>query len=115
MSSSTWTQDALLSNACALDGLCWRVVEAQSNVSTMKLSDTQEEQDALERLIEQTKPFIPEECRHLDVLLFTPFRYGPYPFASRFRRTGATEGVFYGAEHLDTAIAETVFYRLLFS
>jgi hypothetical protein len=114
MSSNTWTQDALLSNASNLAGLCWRVVEAQSKVSTMKLSDTLAEQDALERLIEETKPLVPEECRHLDFLLFTPFRYSPYPFDSRFRRAGSLNGVFYGAELPETAIAEKVFYRLLF-
>jgi hypothetical protein len=114
MSSNTWTPDALRSSARALQGLCWRVVEAQSQVSTMKLSDTLEEQAMLERLIEQTKPPVPEECRHLGYLLATPFRYAPYPQHSRFRRAGSLEGVLYGAQAADTAIAEKAFYRLLF-
>jgi RES domain len=114
MSSNTWMQGALSSSTCALTGLCWRVVEAQSKISTMKLSDTLEEQEALERLIEETKQAIPDECRHLDFLLFTPFRYAPYPFDSRFRRAGSPDGVFYGAEMPETSIAEKVFYRLLF-
>jgi hypothetical protein len=83
-------------------------------VSTMKLSDTREEQEIIERLIEETKPSIPEECRHLDFLLFTPFRYSPSPFDSRFRRAGSTEGVFYAAEAAEPAVAEKAFYRLLF-
>jgi hypothetical protein len=90
------------------------VVEAQSKVSTMKLTDTLEEQEALEGLIEETKPRIPEECKHLGYLLVTPFRYSPYPFDSRFRRAGSYQGVFYAAEACETAIAEKVFYRLLF-
>jgi len=114
MSSNTWTPDALGSNTTTLRGRCWRVVEAQSKVSTMKLTDTLEEQTALERMIEETKSVVPEECRHLEYLLLTPFRYFPYPFNSRFRRAGSPDGVFYAAETNETAIAEAAFYRLLF-
>src|SRR5262245_34575155 len=114
MSSNIWTPDALASSAISLQGRCWRVVEAQSQVLTMKLTDTLEEQEALERLIEETKFPVPEDCRHLGFLLFTPFRYKPYPADSRFRRAGSTEGVFYAAEVVETAVAEAVFHRLLF-
>ena len=44
----------------------------------------------LESLIEETKPALPPECRHLHYLLATPFRYGSYPRGSRFRRAGAS-------------------------
>jgi RES domain len=115
MSSNTWTREELSSNFRALAGRCWRAVEAQHYVSTLKLTDTQEEQSRLEELIEETKPRVPEECRHLPYLLSTPFRYGaPYPRGSRFRRAGSTAGVFYAAELPRTAIAELTFYRLLF-
>lgn len=97
-----------------MSGACWRVVEAQHKVSTLKLVDTLDEQALLESLIEDTKPAVPPECRHLHYLLATPFRYGSYPRGSRFRRAGMTPGVFYGSERPATAIAETVFYRLLF-
>jgi hypothetical protein len=80
----------------------------------MKLTDNVAEQALLERLIESTKPSIPPECSHLDFLLFTPFRYAPYPLGSRFRRAGLTPGVFYASEAPETAIAEACFYRLLF-
>ncbi len=81
----------------------------------MKLVDTLEEQAALEALLEPSKPPVPDECRHLDFLLFTPFRYGaPYPKGSRFRAAGFTPGVFYGSEAPETAMAEMVFHRLLF-
>ena len=114
MSSNIWTPDALASSAISLQGRCWRVVEAQSKVSTMKLTDTLEEQESLERLIEETKYPVPQDCKHLGYLLFTPFRYKPYPADSRFRRVGSTEGVFYAAESDETAVAEAVFHRLLF-
>ena len=90
------------------------MVEAQSQVSTMKLTDGLDEQSILENLIEETKPKVPEECRHLGYLLLTPFRYVPYPFNSRFRRAGSTDGVFYASHSSETAAAEAAFYRLLF-
>src|SRR6516165_10691824 len=115
MPSTTWTRAALSSSALELAGLCWRIVEAQHHVSTLKLLDTLDEQRLLERLIESTKPMVPPECRHLHYLLFTPFRYGAvYPNGSRFRRAGITAGVFYAAESVETAVAEMTFHRLLF-
>ncbi len=115
MSLPTWTPAALSSEARAFAGRCWRLVEAQHRVSTFKLVDTLAEQQLIESLIEQTKPNIPPECRHLDYLLATPFRYEPaYPKGSRFRRAGRTPGVFYAAENAETAVAEMAFYRLLF-
>ncbi len=80
----------------------------------MKLTDTLGEQAALENLIEESKANVPEECGHLGYLLFTPFRYIPYPFDSRFRRAGSPDGVFYASESHETAVAEAAFYRLLF-
>jgi hypothetical protein len=115
MSSRTWTRAALSSETRALSGTCWRLVEAQHRVSTLKLVDTLDEQAQLESLIEQTKPPVPPECRHLHYLLATPFRYGsPYPGGSRFRRAGLTRGVCYASAKPATAIAETTFHRLLF-
>ena len=115
MSSPIWTRDALSSELHRYEGLCWRLVEAQHRVSTLKLADTLAEQVLLEDLIETTKPAIPPECRHLDFLLATPFRYaGVYPHGSRFRRAGRTLGVYYAAESPATAVAEMAFYRLLF-
>jgi hypothetical protein len=80
----------------------------------MKLTDTLEEQMLIERLVEETKYPVPADCKHLRYLLFTPFRYKPYPTDSRFRRAGSIEGVFYAAEVVETAVAEAVFHRLLF-
>jgi hypothetical protein len=111
----TWTPAALSSERRRLSGVCWRVVEAQHRVSTMKLVDTLEEQSMLESLVEATKPPVPPDCQHLHYLLATPFRYGaPYPKGSRFRRAGMTPGVFYASKTSSTALAETTFHRLLF-
>lgn len=115
MSLPIWTPAALSSEARSLDGSCWRLVEAQHRVSTLKLVDDLDEQALLEELIEASKPVIPQECRHLHYLLATPFRYGSnYPYGSRFRRAGKTLGVYYAAEKVETAVAEMAFYRLLF-
>jgi hypothetical protein len=115
MSFSIWTPGELSSRARAISGKCWRIVEAQHQASTMKVTDTLEEQQILEQLIEETKPAIPSGCEGLDFLLMTPFRYSASnPNGTRFRRPNAPDGVFYAAEHSSTAIAEIAFYRLLF-
>lgn len=115
MSSSTWTPDELSSKAEPISAKCWRMVEAQHHASTMKVTDTLEEQEILERIVEETKPPVPPGCEGLDFLLMTPFRYSATnPNGSRFRRPNAAVGVFYAAQHPGTAIAEMAFYRLLF-
>ncbi|KAA6491313.1 RES family NAD+ phosphorylase [Agrobacterium sp. SHOUNA12C] len=115
MSLPIWTPDALSSEARPMSGRYWRLVEAQHQVSTLKLVDTLEEQALLETLLEESKPALPPECAGLDYLLATPFRYGAiYPYGSRFRRAGRTLGVFYASEQVETALAEMSFYRLLF-
>jgi len=92
----------------------WRLVEAQHVVSTTKLVDSGEEQELLEQILETTKPPVPPDCQHLHYLISTPFRYGRYPWDSRFRRMGETPGVFYCAEDPITAVAETVWQRKIF-
>ncbi|WP_037493199.1 RES family NAD+ phosphorylase [Sneathiella glossodoripedis] len=115
MSLPIWTADALSSEYRRYEGRLWRLVEAQHRVSTLKLVDDLQEQALLEDIIERSKPILPPDCRHLDYLLATPFRYGSvYPKGSRFRRAGRTAGVFYAAEQVETALCELVFYRFLF-
>jgi hypothetical protein len=115
MSLPTWTPAALSSEAHVVSGRFWRLVEAQHQISTLKIVDTLEEQALLETLLEESKPALPPECVGLDYLLATPFRYGAiYPHGSRFRRAGRTLGVFYASEEVGTALAEMAFYRLLF-
>jgi hypothetical protein len=109
-----WTPDALRSEAHAWNADLWRAVESQAKASTMRLTDTLDEQELLEAILERSKPRLPAECEKLHYLLATPFRYAPYPHGSRFRRAGQREGVFYCSEMPQTAVAETSFYRLLF-
>lgn len=109
-----WTRDALVSELSSYDAIVWRVVETQYKAATMRLTDTLDEQRILEIVLEESKPALPDDCAHLDFLLATPFRYAPYPYGSRFRRADQPDGAFYGAEAVDTAIAEAAFYRLLF-
>lgn len=95
-------------------GNLWRVIEGQYRASTMRIVDTNAEQSVLEDVLEASKPPVPEPCRHLDYQFWSPFRYGCYPRASRFRRAGPTPGVWYGAEEVLTAVAESVWGSLRF-
>ena len=92
----------------------WRVIEGQARSSTLRLVDTFDEHDALEAMLEEAKPPVPEACAHLDYQFWSPFRYGRYPKASRFRRAGRTPGVWYGSEEPLTAVAETIWGNLRF-
>jgi hypothetical protein len=109
-----WTPAALSSEARLHAGECWRFVEDQHRVSTMRLVDTLDEQRILEELLDTSKPPVPKECQHLHYLLFTPFRYRPAAHGSRFRRVADRRGVLYAAEAMETALHEVAFYRLLF-
>ncbi len=115
MSSSIWTRCAGTSEQKPLAGEAWRVVEAQHQISTLKLVDSTAEQQLLEELLEQSKPPRPSEpsAKRLDFLLYTPFRYPPLRYGSRFGRKHE-RGIWYGAEELPTAFAEKAFYELLF-
>jgi len=109
-----WTSHALASELRPWAGEAWRVVESQSRYATMKIVDDAAEQEILEAELERSKPTMPPDCAHLHYLMFTPFRYAPYPVGSRFRRTAQRDGCFYASERIETAIAEDAFYRLRF-
>ena len=94
-------------------GLIWRVAEDQGRPATMALVDTLDEQARLEALLEGSKPALPRGCGHLHYLLATPFRYPPSRHGSRFRPPFAPFGCFYAAEDVETAVIETLFWRLL--
>lgn len=112
MSSSIWTRCAGDSRKRALRLEPWRVVESQHQISTRKLVDSDAEQQLLEQLIDSAKPPDPTGGK-LHYLLFTPFRYPPLPYGSRFG-TRTEQGIWYGAESQRTAFAEVAYYRLLF-
>lgn len=96
----------------SLEGRGVRSVESQSKVATLDLVDTLEEQRILEEMIEETKgPALPQGIHYL---ISTPLcRYPPLLYGSRY---GArTEpGILYGSERVETAMAETAFYKLRF-
>lgn len=112
MSSDIWTRCGGASELRVLRLEPWRVVEAQHQVSTRKLVANAEEQALLEALIETVKPPEPTGGR-LHYLLFTPFRYPPLPYGSRFG-TRLEPGIWYGSETQRTVFAEVAYYRLLF-
>ena len=83
MSSPTWTPTALSSELRLYERRVWRLVEAQHHVSTLKIVANLAEQSVLEDLIEKVKPPVPVECRGLDWLLSTPFRYDAHTLSAR--------------------------------
>ena len=113
MSFTTWTPPAVASERKLFALTLWRAVEAQHVVSTMPLVDSLEEQAALEAVLDAGKPAIPADARHLHYLIFTPFRYPPTEWGSRFR-SDQDPGVFYGAETIRTACAELGYWRWRF-
>lgn len=91
------------------DMTAWRGVESQSQVATWRLVDSGAEHEALEAMLEASKPAPPEGSEGLHYLLFTPFRYtSPYP--SRFRRPNEA-GIWYGAESVETVCGELAYWR----
>jgi hypothetical protein len=112
MSSSIWTQCAGDSEIRLLTIGAWRSVEAQHQVATRKLVDSDAEQQLLEELIDTVKPPLSAGTR-LHYLLSTPFRYPPLRYGSRFG-TRLERGVWYGSESQSTLFAEVAYYRFLF-
>jgi hypothetical protein len=113
MSSDIWTPHALKSEFRSYQGKVWRVVEAQNRNATIHLNRNLDDQARLEELIDGNKPNVPDSAQGKPYLLFTPFRYAPYPHASRFRNAGDKRGVYYASEHVETAMQEMLFYRAL--
>jgi hypothetical protein len=113
MSSTTWTPHAVASEAHTVQLPLWRAVEAQHVVATRALVDSQAEQDVLESVLDESKPPVPGGCAGLDYLLYTPFRYPPSRFGSRFRAY-TDPGVWYGADQVRTSCAEIGYWRWRF-
>lgn len=88
----------------------WRIVEAQHLSSSRDLVDSLEEHDLLENLLETSKPSITNTGHYL---IFTPFRYPPLKYGSRFG-TVHEPSLWYGSWALETAFAEVSYYRLKF-
>lgn len=113
MSSSTWTQRAVASEAAPCKLELWRAVEAQHVVATRALVESLAEQEVLETILEESKPPVPADAAGYDYLLYTPFRYPPSRYGSRFR-SYSDPGVWYGAEAVRTSCAELGYWRWRF-
>jgi len=107
---SIWTECEGTKFQKHLDLEPWRMVEAQHISSSRDLVDSREEHDLLENLLEHTKPKVNGNKHYL---IFTPFRYPPLAYGSRFGST-LEPSLWYGALNLSTALAEVAFYRLKF-
>lgn len=96
-----------------IDGELYRLVESQEQVATMQLVDNLEDQSLLEEMLDAAKPPPPPDSEHLHYLLYTPFRYPPLPYGSRY---GARHepSLFYGALVPATVMAEAAYYRFVF-
>lgn len=92
---------------------CYRIVEDQAKSSTRRLVTNEIKHDLLEEMIEENKPKISSNTKKLHYLLFTPFRYPPLKFGSRFG-SRYEKSIFYGSIELKTAMAEKAFYRMSF-
>ncbi|GGF91160.1 MULTISPECIES: RES family NAD+ phosphorylase [Cysteiniphilum] len=96
-----------------IDGIFYRIVEAQEINATRQLVDTLDEHELLENMIESSKPTNPYKMDSYHYLLSTPFRYPPLNYGSRF---GAVHepSLLYASIKESTCIAECAFYRLNF-
>lgn len=95
-----------------LEQKAWRVVEAQHILNARDLVDEPEEYEILEDLLEHAKPPIAADIS--DPLIFTPFRYPPLEYGSRFGRTHEPS-LWYGSLDITTALNEVAYYRLKFN
>lgn len=112
MSFDIWMRCGGASSRRRLACESWRVVEAQHQIATRKLVDSDEEQALLEAIVEAVKPPAVGDGE-LHYLLATPFRYPPLLHGSRFGAPN-DRGIWYGALEQRTAFAEVAYYRLLF-
>ena len=97
----------------AIKGELIRIVESQEQVATNSLVDNLAEQALLDDMLEQSKPPFRPGTESLHYLLATPFRYPPLAHGSRFG-SRFEPSLFYGAQNLTTALAETAYYRFVF-
>ena len=112
MKAGSWEPSWLSAHSADLcmEG-AWRGVETQYIAASMKLVDTLEEQDVLERMLEDNKPPLPQTAsKHY--LILSPFRYFPQ-HSSRFRPANQS-GLWYGSSTLEGACSEIAYWRMRF-
>ncbi len=91
----------------------YRVVESQEQVATTLITESSEEQQLLEQLLEDNKPKQDKALSRRHYLIKTPFRYPPLRYGSRFG-TVWEPSLFYGSKTVDCALAEVAYYRFRF-
>lgn len=106
------TPSALASEIRPYKGNVIRIVEAQHLIATNRLAANAADQVLLEALAEDVKPALPQSAQLLPWLLASPFRYG-LGRPSRFRAPNVLPGIFYASEEIETAVAETAYWRLM--
>lgn len=107
---SIWTESEGIKLVKNLKLEPWRMVESQHISSSRDLVESREEHDLLEELLENSKQGIANNKHYL---IYTPFRYPPLKYGSRFGNT-YEQSLWYGSINLLTVLAEVAFYRLKF-
>jgi hypothetical protein len=90
-----------------------RIVELQARSISRQTTDTPQEYDYIESLIESLKPPIPQTKHHY--LIRTPFRYPlpvPSDYQARFKPPFYPRNPFYGAAGYETCVFETAYHWL---
>lgn len=113
MSRNLWNECRGSEHVKLLQTQAWRLVEAQHITSTRKLVETLDEQILLEEMIDDMKPVLPEGYAVYHPLLYTPFRYPPLQYGSRFGKYYES-GIWYGSLEQATSMAEKAFYQFNF-
>lgn len=114
MEIDLWTKNKGPTHITSLTETAWRIIEAQHIFATRKLVDSLAEQEILEELIEAVKPpLFGKEFLNLHPLLYTPFRYPPLLYGSRFGKH-TERSLWYGSLLLSTAMTEKAFYQFHF-
>ncbi len=114
MTTNLWNDCVGQNHIVELQETAWRMIEAQHILATRKLVDSANEQEILEEMIESAKPqTFGKEFTGLHVLLYTPFRYPPLRYGSRFG-TRTERSLWYGSLDFSTVLAEKAFYQFLF-
>lgn len=108
----SWDRDWVHTQVSVIEMALVRLVETQHIAATMRLVDSAEEQDLLEKMLEGSKPPLPLAAADVHYLLAAPFRYFPQT-GSRFRAIG-DPGVWYGADDAYCACSELAYWRQRF-
>ena len=97
-----------------INGNGFRLVESQEEIATAEIVSDLDKQSILEEMIEQlSKPDCFPGTEHLHYLLFTPFRYPPLEYGSRFG--GRSEpSLLYGGTTEYVTLCESAYYRFFF-